>query len=93
MSGWRVLLINAPIAVARLYRTVLRAVLLRASHLCALISSRTKMTAIGLATGFLDGFAGRSAMDSVGSGMTRGLEDKVFALAGVNWGDVGVNEL
>jgi hypothetical protein len=51
------------------------------------------MIAIGLATSFLDGFAGRSAMDSVGSVMTRGLADKVFALAGVNWGDVGVNEL
>ena len=37
-----------------------------------------EMVAIGLATSFPDAFAGRSAMDSVGYGMTRRLADKVI---------------
>ena len=35
-----------------------------------------EMVAIGLATDFPDAFAGRSAMDSVGCGMTCRLADK-----------------
>lgn len=52
-----------------------------------------EMVAIGLATDVPDAFAGRSAMDSVGYGMTRRLADKVFASAGANRDDVGVVEL
>jgi sterol carrier protein 2 len=53
-----------------------------------------EMIAIGLATDFPDAFAGRSAMDSIGYGMTRRLAvDKMFASAGANRDDVGVNEL
>ncbi|KAI0274018.1 thiolase-like protein [Russula aff. rugulosa BPL654] len=52
-----------------------------------------EMVAIGLATDGPDAFAGRSAMDSVGYGMTRRLADKVFASAGANRDDVGVVEL
>ncbi len=51
------------------------------------------MVVIGQATDFPDAFAGRSAMDSVGYGMTRRLADKVFASAGANRDDVGVIEL
>jgi hypothetical protein len=47
------------------------------------------MVAIGLATGFPDAFAGRSAMDSVGYGMTRRLADKVIKVfaSGWRWGE------
>jgi hypothetical protein len=96
MSGWRGLQIDAPVTVARLHMTVLRAVLLRSSHLCAPINSRTKrieMVAIGLAMDFPDALAGRSAIDSVDYGMTRHLADGVFVSAGANRDDVGVNEL
>lgn len=51
------------------------------------------VTIFDFGTGFLDAFARRSAMDSVGCGMTRRLSDKVFASAGANRDDVGVNEL
>ncbi|KAH9075562.1 thiolase-like protein [Lactarius deliciosus] len=47
----------------------------------------------GLATDYLDAFAGRSAIDTVGYGMTRHLADKIFAQAGASWDDVGVVEL
>jgi sterol carrier protein 2 len=52
-----------------------------------------EMVATGLATDVPDALAGRSAMDSVGYGMTRRLADKVFASAGANRDDVGVVEL
>lgn len=52
-----------------------------------------EMAAIGLATDVPDALAGRSAMDSVGYGMTRRLADKMFASAGANWDDIGVVEL
>ena len=52
-----------------------------------------EMVAIGIATDVPDAFAGRSAMDSVGYGMTRRLADKVFMTAGANRDDVEVVEL
>lgn len=52
-----------------------------------------ELVATGLATDFPEAFAGRSAMDSVGYGMTRRLAEKVFARAGANRDDVGVVEL
>jgi sterol carrier protein 2 len=52
-----------------------------------------ELVATGLATDFPEAFAGRSAMDSVGYGMTRRLADKVFASAGASRDDVGVVEL
>ena len=52
-----------------------------------------ELAAIGLATDFPEAFAGRSAMDSVGYGMTRRLADKVFRSAGASRDDVGVIEL
>ena len=51
------------------------------------------MVAIGLATDGPDALVGRSAMDSVGYGMTRRLADKLFAFASANRDDVGVVEL
>ena len=82
-------------SVARLYRTVLHAALLRTSHLCALISSRTRRSRWSqlVSRDFPDGFTGRSAMDSVGYGMTRRLADNAFASAGANRVNVEVNEL
>ncbi len=62
-------------------------------HAHKLENQAIEMVAIGLATDLPDAFAGRSAMDSVGYGMTRRLADKVFASAGVNRDDVGVVEL
>jgi len=52
-----------------------------------------ELVATGLATDYADAFAGRSAMDSVGYGMTRRLADRVFAQAGAGRDDVGVIEL
>jgi hypothetical protein len=55
----------------------------------------TEMVAIGigLVTDFPYAFAGRSAMDSVGYGMTCRMVDKEFASVGANRDDVGMNEL
>lgn len=47
-----------------------------------------EMVAIGLAMDFPDGFAGHSALDSVGYGTTRRPADKVFASAGANRDDL-----
>ena len=52
-----------------------------------------ELAAIGLGTDFPEAFAGRSAMDTVGYGMTRRLADKVFTRAGANRDEVGVVEL
>ncbi|KAH9036651.1 hypothetical protein EDB85DRAFT_1939719 [Lactarius pseudohatsudake] len=42
---------------------------------------------------FADASVGRSAMDTVGHGMTRRLEDKVFTQAGTSRDDVGIVQL
>ncbi|KAH9981613.1 thiolase-like protein [Russula compacta] len=52
-----------------------------------------ELVATGLGTDYPEAFAGRSAMDTVGYGMTRRLADKLFAQAGVSREDVGVIEL
>jgi sterol carrier protein 2 len=62
-------------------------------HAHKLENQAIEMVAIGLATDVPDAFEGRSAIDSVGYGMTRRLADKVFASAGANRDDVGVVEL
>ncbi|KAH9012674.1 thiolase-like protein [Lactarius deliciosus] len=62
-------------------------------HANRLENQAIELVATGLATDYLDAFAGRSAMDTVGYGMTRRLADKFFAQAGASWDDVGVVEL
>ncbi|KAH9172836.1 hypothetical protein EDB89DRAFT_1905739 [Lactarius sanguifluus] len=52
-----------------------------------------ELVATGMATDFADVFAGCSAMDTVGYGMTRRLADKIFAQAGASRDDVGAVEL
>ncbi|KAH9024273.1 thiolase-like protein [Lactarius pseudohatsudake] len=52
-----------------------------------------ELVATGLATDYLDAFAGRSAMDTVGYGVSRRLADKIFARAGMSRDDVEVVEL
>ena len=52
-----------------------------------------ELVATGLGTDVPDALAGRSAMDTVGYGMTRRLADKVFEQAGASRDDVGVIEL
>lgn len=46
-----------------------------------------------IGTDFADASAGRSAMDTVGHGMTRRPEDKVFTQAGTSRDDVGIVQL
>ncbi|KAI0297502.1 thiolase-like protein [Multifurca ochricompacta] len=62
-------------------------------HAHKLENQSIELVATGLATDYPDAFAGRSAMDTVGYGMTRRLSDKVFAQAGATRDDVGVVEL
>jgi len=62
-------------------------------HANKLENQAIELVAAGLATDYPDAFAGRSAMDTVGYGMTRRLADKVFAQAGAVQDDVGVIEL
>ncbi|KAH9005764.1 thiolase-like protein, partial [Lactarius hatsudake] len=62
-------------------------------HANRLENQAIELVATGLATDYLDAFAGRSAMDTVGYGMTRRLADKIFAQAGVSRDNVGVVEL
>ncbi|KAH9014630.1 thiolase-like protein [Lactarius hengduanensis] len=62
-------------------------------HANRLENQAIELVATGLATDYLDAFAGRSAMDTVGYGMTRRLADKIFAQAGASQDDVGVVEL
>ncbi|KAH9075571.1 thiolase-like protein [Lactarius deliciosus] len=62
-------------------------------HANRLENQAIELVATGLATDYLDAFAGRSAMDTVGYGMTRCLADKIFAQAGASRDDVGVVEL
>ncbi|KAH9024256.1 thiolase-like protein [Lactarius pseudohatsudake] len=62
-------------------------------HANGLENQAIELVATGLATDYLDAFAGRSAMDTVGYGMTRHLADKIFAQAGASRNDVGVVEL
>ncbi|KAH9075572.1 thiolase-like protein [Lactarius deliciosus] len=62
-------------------------------HANRLENQAIELVATGLATDYLDAFAGRSAMDTVGYGMTRRLADKIFAQAGASRDDVGVVEL
>lgn len=62
-------------------------------HANQLENQAIELVAIGLETDYPEAFMGRSAMDSVGYGMTRRLADKVFAQAGAGRGDVGVIEL
>lgn len=52
-----------------------------------------ELVATGLGTDYPEAFAGRSAMDTIGYGMTRRLADKVFVQAGASREDVGVIEL
>jgi sterol carrier protein 2 len=52
-----------------------------------------EMVAVGLGTDVPGVFDGRSAIDTVGYGMTRRLADKLFAQAGASRDDVGVVEL
>ncbi|KAH9036659.1 thiolase-like protein [Lactarius pseudohatsudake] len=72
-----------------LNRTELRAIFSQTR----LENQAIELVATGLAADYLDAFAGRSAMDTVGYGMTRRLADKIFAQAGASRGDVGVVEL
>ncbi|KAH8981528.1 hypothetical protein EDB92DRAFT_1897166 [Lactarius akahatsu] len=63
-------------------------------HGSRLENQAIELVATGIATDFADAFAGRSAMDPVGDGMTRRLADKFFApQAGASRDDVGVVEL
>ncbi|KAH9043567.1 thiolase-like protein [Lactarius hengduanensis] len=62
-------------------------------HANRLENQAIELVATGLATDYLDAFVGRSAMDTVGYGMTRHLADKIFAQAGASRDDVGVVEL
>ncbi|KAH9172851.1 thiolase-like protein [Lactarius sanguifluus] len=62
-------------------------------HTNRLENQAIELVATGLATDYLDAFAGRSAMDTVGSGITRRLADEIFAQAGASWDDIGVIEL
>jgi len=62
-------------------------------HANQLENQAIELVAIGLGTDYPEAFMGRSAMDSVGYGMTRRLADTVFAQAGAGRGDVGVIEL
>ncbi|KAH9036664.1 thiolase-like protein [Lactarius pseudohatsudake] len=62
-------------------------------HANGLENQAIELLATGLATDYLDAFAGRSAMDTVGYGMTRRLADMIFAQAGASRDDVGVVEL
>ncbi|KAH9014634.1 thiolase-like protein [Lactarius hengduanensis] len=62
-------------------------------HANRLENQAIELVATGLATDYLDAFAGRSAMATVGYGMTRRLADKIFAQAGASRDDVGVVEL
>ena len=52
-----------------------------------------ELVATGLGTDVPGAFDGRSAMDTVGYGMTRRLADKLFAQAGASRDEVGVVEL
>ena len=52
-----------------------------------------ELVATGLGTDVPGTFDGRSAIDTVGYGMTRRLADKVFAQAGASRDEVGVVEL
>ena len=62
-------------------------------HAHKLENQAIELVAAGLATDYADAFEGRSAMDTVGYGMTRRLADKIFAQAGASRDDVGVVEL
>ncbi|KAI9510618.1 thiolase-like protein [Russula earlei] len=62
-------------------------------HANKLENQAIEMVATALSTDSPEAFEGRSAMDSVGYGMTRRLADKVFTQAGANRDDVGVVEL
>ncbi|KAH9024406.1 thiolase-like protein [Lactarius hengduanensis] len=62
-------------------------------HANGLENQAIELVATGRATDYLDAFAGRSAMDTVGYGMTRRLADMIFAQAGASRDDVGVVEL
>ncbi|KAI9453672.1 thiolase-like protein [Lactarius psammicola] len=62
-------------------------------HANKLENQAIELVATGLATDYAEAFAGRSAMDNVGYGMTRRLADKIFAQAGASRDDVGVVEL
>ena len=52
-----------------------------------------ELVATGLGTDVPGAFDGRSAIETVGYGMTRRLADKVFAQAGASRDEVGVIEL
>jgi len=59
----------------------------------ALENQAIELVATGLGTDVPGAFDGRSAMDTVGYGMTRRLADKLFAQAGASRDEVGVVEL
>jgi len=59
----------------------------------ALENQAIELVATGLGTDVPGAFDGRSAMDTVGYGMTRRLADKLFAQAGASRDEVGVIEL
>ena len=62
-------------------------------HANKLENQAIELVATGLATDYPEAFAGRSAMDTVGYGMTQRLADKIFTQAGASRDDVGVVEL
>jgi len=62
-------------------------------HANKLENQAIEFVATGIATDCPDAFAGRSAMDTIGYGMTRRLADKIFAQAGASQDDIGVVEL
>ena len=62
-------------------------------HANKLENQAIELVATGLGTDYPEAFAGRSAMDTIGYGMTRRLSDKIFAQVGASRDDVGVVEL
>ncbi|KAI9510308.1 hypothetical protein F5148DRAFT_1282084 [Russula earlei] len=62
-------------------------------HANKLENQAIEQVATALATDYPEAFEGRSAMDSVGYGMTRRLADKVFTKAPASRDEVGVVEL
>ncbi len=62
-------------------------------HANKLENQAVELVATGLVTDYPEAVAGRSAMDTIGYGMTRRLSDKIFAQPGASRDDVGVVEL
>ena len=95
MSGWQDLLTDGQLLLAIVQDGAACCIVANGAFVRAnkLENQAIELVATGLGTDSPDTFAGRSAMDSVGYGMTRRLADKVFAQAGANRDDIGVIEL